>query len=126
MNNRPKKETSDLYDNLDTNPKQGFSRADEATLKYVQGLIQSCIDAVNNGGDRDGRIMKLRTKIHEMEFYPFLNGALIKKSRVLESKGLERIFAGPEKDQFPWDVSEIPNGYLAISRLIGKVDSCRR
>ncbi len=39
-----------------------------------------------------------------MEFYDFLSGALVKKSKVLEEEGLPAIFKDEEGVGFPWDV----------------------
>lgn len=38
-----------------------------------------------------------------MEFYEFLSGVIVKKSRVLESEGLPQIFED-QRDIFPWDL----------------------
>ena len=48
---------------------------------------------------------ELRKKLHEMEFYPFPNEVLVKKSKVLESDVGLQIFDGPNKHMFPWDLA---------------------
>jgi len=64
----------------------------------VKDLIQRCIEAVKNGGDKEQAITDLRSKLHEMEFYNFLSSDLIQKWKVLEAKGLSEIFDGPDKE----------------------------
>lgn len=81
-----------------------FSRSDLETMKYIKVLIKKCIDASSDGGDVNRCMAELRFRLHDMEFYEFLSAGLIKKSKVLESEGLQKIFDGPEKSIFPWDI----------------------
>ena len=90
---------------LNTNMNQKYGRSDLQTISYVKTIIKNCIDAVKNDGQPERYISELRTKLHEMEFYEFLSGVLIKRSKVLESEGLLQMFDGPDKDVFPWDLA---------------------
>jgi hypothetical protein len=98
-----RRKPSEWYTKVDMNQK--YSRGDLQTVSYVRTLIKNCVDAYKNGGDTERHFSELRKKVHEMEFYPFLNGAMAKKSKVLESEGLSQTFDGPDKGIFPWDIA---------------------
>lgn len=104
---RAANQTSDWYENINVNVK--FSRGDFQAIRYVVELINRSVDALqNNGENKEKLIAELRRKIHEMEFLPFLSfpsgGAIIKKSRILEGKGLPQIFDNEDGVAFPWDI----------------------
>jgi len=77
---------------------QKVVRSDLQTISYVKDLIQKCIEAAKNGEDTEKQFTDLRSKLHEMEYYDFLNSALIQKSKVLEPKVLSEVFEGPDKE----------------------------
>lgn len=82
---------------------QRFSRSDLETLKYVLILIKNVETGARIGEDMKPLFEKLRKRLHAMEFYDFLSGVLIRKSKVLEEHGLDAI----NEDQtvgYPWDV----------------------
>lgn len=80
--------------------KSKFSRADLECLKYTITLLRKCEKAVLPQ-DSAHLYSELRTHLHQMLFYDFLSGVLIRKSRILEDEGLPAIFDAP---QFPWDL----------------------
>ena len=83
---------------------QKFNRGGLQTIRYFKCLIMKCVNAIMNEGDTERHFSELRKKLHEMEFYPFQSGVLVKKSKVLKSDGLLQIFDGPNKHVFPWDL----------------------
>lgn len=86
--------------------KQKYARSDLESLKYLKSLIRNC-EAIAKNNDRDelqSVFPKLRQRLHQMEFYDFLSGVLIKKSKLLEDEGLPSIFGGSHGVQYPWDV----------------------
>ena len=66
-------------------------------------LIQACIAHAKNSQDTEEAVAKVRQRIHQAEFYDFLSGVLIKKSKLLEDGGLSLVFDN-SSDIFPWDV----------------------
>jgi hypothetical protein len=96
------REPSEWYLNTRTTDK--YARGDLVKIQYVKDIIKRCIQTHSDGGDVSKHTAELRSQLHEMEFYPFLGVTLIKKSKVLESEGLEKIFDSSQKDIFPWDV----------------------
>lgn len=104
----------DWYGNAQT--KKTLARGDLEMIAKTREMIKSCLE--NRTGEEAERLFsKLRTRIHDMEFFAFLtpNGSndenpgmapsLIKKSRILEDDGLPKIFGGgPESDIFPFDI----------------------
>ncbi len=99
METRTTSNPEDWYENISLN--QRFSRGDLETLKYILTLIKDCQTTARTGGDVDINFERLRNRLHTMEFYDFISGVLIKKSKVLEDGGLETIF---EDVQYPWDI----------------------
>ncbi|TAQ86390.1 hypothetical protein B7494_g5292 [Chlorociboria aeruginascens] len=93
---------SEWYLCTDTNQK--FSRGDLQTVAHVKTIIKICIERTNTTGGPEKYFSELRTRIHEMEFYEFLNAIIVKKSKVLEEEGLLQIFDGQHKSLFPWDI----------------------
>lgn len=85
--------------------KSKYSRADLETLRYFITLRKKCEKAVNDNAAQDieNLFSELRTRLHNMEFYDFLTGVLICKSRILEDEGLPTIFDGPS-GLYPWDI----------------------
>jgi hypothetical protein len=107
---------------LNTNMNQKHGRGDLQSISYVKTIIKNCIDAVKSDGQSERYFSELRRKIHEMEFYEFLSGVLIKKSKILESEGLSQIFDGPDKDIFPWDLAADAEA-LWLRWMSGDLDS---
>ena len=97
------KKLADWYESTPTNEKH--SRGDLQTVSHVRSIIQACVEAASNiGGDPNRYFEDLRTRLHQMEFYPFLTPIIVKKSRVLEEDGFPLIFSDPYKAVFPWDI----------------------
>ncbi|KAL3423464.1 YDG/SRA domain-containing protein [Phlyctema vagabunda] len=94
----------DLYMNLDINKFQKVDRSNLVTMRDLKRLIQACLDARNDPELAERSFMELREKIHKMEFYPWVNGKLLKESKVLEPGILPRIYDGPDASYFPWDI----------------------
>ncbi len=83
--------------------RQHYNRADLETLKYVVTLIKNCEEAVLTGEDLQILFLRLRKRIHDMGFYAFLTGVLVRKSKVLEDNGLEAIIDN-QALHYPWDI----------------------
>ena len=83
--------------------KKKFKRADLETLRKLVDLIRECKGVAEAGGDAEPSFGKLRRRLHQAEFYGFLDGVLVKKSKVLEEGGLPMLF-GSVGSIFPWDI----------------------
>ena len=95
--------SSEWYNNIDM--RQKFSRSDLATLQHTITLISQCRKAVQRSEDPGPHFPNIRRRIHQMEFYDFLSGVLVKKSKVLDdSAGLPQIFENAGGVQYPWDI----------------------
>lgn len=70
---------------------QRFSRSDLETVKYVLILFKNVETGARIGEDLKPLFEKLRKRLHAMEFYDFLSGALIRKSKVREENNLDAI-----------------------------------
>lgn len=102
-------QSSDWYEKINTKIK--ISRSEVVNLQHLLTLIDKCVlSSIENpdSGKHIHDLNEIRTRIHEIEFYQFLNdevhAAVIKKSKVLEDKGLRRVFDSPDSVHFPWDV----------------------
>ena len=85
--------------------KAKYGRSDLETLRYFITLRKKCEKAVHDNAVQNVERLfaELRDRLHRMEFYDFLSGVLICKSRILEDEGLPAIFdAAP--GFFPWDI----------------------
>ena len=91
----------DWYNGINMN--QRYSRANLATLTYIITLTKDVEAAVGKGDDVSTLFLKVRKRIHEMEFYDFVSGVLLRKSKILEGDGLEAIFDSRLVD-YPWDI----------------------
>lgn len=73
---------------------------------YIITLRKRCEKAVTNNIqdiEIENLFSELRNRLHNMQFYDFLSGVLIRKSRLLEDEGLPAVFdASP--GLFPWDI----------------------
>ena len=98
--------------------KQKFSRNDLNSLQYINTLIHDCRRAMARRENADQLFTKIRLRLHQMEFYDFLSGVLVKKSKVLEDHvGLPLIFDGAaEGVDFPWDIKD--DAQMLYSRWI--------
>ena len=79
-----------------------------------------CISQSQSGQDTAEAVAKLRQRIHQAEFYDFLSGVLIKRSKLLEDGGLSLIFDNND-GIFPWDVRS-DSFHLHQKWLAGKID----
>lgn len=102
--------------------KTKYSRADLESLRYVITLQRKCEKAVNEKAVQDIELYysELRTRLHRMEFYDFLSGVLICKSRILEDEGLPAIFDAPP-GLFPWDI-RADSRMLYEKWVVGQLD----
>lgn len=104
------------------NLKEKYSRSDLQAVSYINTLCQNYASTSKRGdGETEKILPELRKRLHEMEFYPFLSGVIIKKSRVLEEDGLPRIFDNQEGVEFPWDVRADARA-LYLRWVIGDLD----
>lgn len=83
--------------------KKKFKRSDLETLRKLIDLIRDCQAVAGTGDDPEASFAKLRRRLHQAEFYGFLDGVLVKKSKLLEDGGLSMIFDS-EEAIFPWDI----------------------
>lgn len=95
---------SEWYANINVREKTKFSRSDLQSLSKVKDLIQNCIDAMQNSGDLAKQFTLLRADVHKLEIYHFIAPVILKKSKILEGKGLQVIFNDPQNIGFPWDI----------------------
>ena len=72
-------------------------------LRKLVDLIREGVATVKSGGDAEAFFARVRHRLHQAEFYGFLTGILIKKSKLLEVDGLPTVF-DDEESIFPWDV----------------------
>ena len=93
--------TSDWYERIDSKAK--FKRSDLEVLRKLMDLIHEAIDTVKRGNYAEASFETLRHRLHQAEFYEFLTGILIKKSKILEESGLPAVFES-EESVIPWDV----------------------
>ncbi|MCJ1404327.1 hypothetical protein MMC11_007552 [Xylographa trunciseda] len=98
---RTTQHSSKWYEEINT--RQKFARKDLESLKNVSRLIQECQSTARSGVQEETALSKLRKRLHQAEFFDFLSGVLIKKSRLLEDGGLSVVFL-EEHSTFPWDI----------------------
>ena len=85
--------------------KEKFSRADLANLQHVNTLIVQCEREAAPRGDAEVIFAKIRQRLHQMQFFDFLSGVVVKKSKVLdELVGLPRIYLNAAGVEYPWDI----------------------
>ncbi|KAI9829988.1 MAG: hypothetical protein M1826_005161 [Phylliscum demangeonii] len=97
--------SSTWYDSIDM--KQKYSRSDLNNLQYLRTLIQKCQKYADRPRELPALFGQMRQRLHQMEFYDFLSGVIVKMSKVLEDDvGLPQIFDGAGGVQYPWDVRE--------------------
>lgn len=83
--------------------KEKHSRSDVETVKYITTLIKRRQDLPANTNP-DRLHSDIRQRLHQMEFYDFISGIIIKKSKILdETQGLPAIFDSPNA-HYPWDI----------------------
>lgn len=93
---------SDWYDTVDMKAK--FSRTDLISLTNIVSLIRKCAEyGSDQSAEKDQAMSQLREHLHKMVFFPFISGVLIKKSKILEDKGLPAVF-DQENAEFPFDI----------------------
>lgn len=109
LDTRTTRHSSEWYERIDM--KQKFARSDLESLKYLKSLIRNCEERTREGdASKEGHselqstFVKLRRRLHQMEFYDFLSGVLVKRSKLLEDGGLPSIFNGSNAVQYPWDI----------------------
>ena len=66
-------------------------------------LIKDIETAFRERYDDKILFLKLRKRLHEMEFFDFVSGVLLRKSKVLDEDGLEAIFTN-RLTTYPWDI----------------------
>ncbi|MCJ1394159.1 hypothetical protein MMC18_007037 [Xylographa bjoerkii] len=98
---RTTQHSSKWYEEIAT--RQKFARKDLESLKNLHRLIRECLGTAENGTLSNATLAKLRKRLHQAEFFDFLSGVLIKKSRLLEDGGLPVAFH-EEGSTFPWDI----------------------
>ena len=84
------KQGPEWYDTI--NSKERYSRGDLQYLKYFFTLISNVESDAMIGRDVTQTLKKIRHRLQEMEFFPALSLMLVKKSGLLDRKGLPLIF----------------------------------
>lgn len=104
VDTRTTRHSSEWYERIDM--KQKFARSDLESLKYLKSLIRTCEGDAGKDGNSElqATFLRLRRRLHQMEFYDFLSGVLVKRSKLLEDEGLPSIFNGSNGVQYPWDI----------------------
>ena len=101
---RTTRRSSEWYDNIDM--KEKYTRADVENVKYINTLIRRCQEPPQTN-DSERLFSELRQRLHQMEFYDFISGIILHKSKVLDDKqGLPAIFDETFNRgvQYPWDI----------------------
>lgn len=105
VDTRATSKSSEWYQNVDM--RQRFNRSDQQSLQYINTLIHNCQTKVAQGEDPEASFAQIRQRLHQMEFFDFLSGVLVKKSKVLEDHvGLPQIFDGGRGVEYPWDIKD--------------------
>ncbi len=89
--------------NLRPPPAKDF-RTYVTALQFLEILVQQCVRAVaiNDGNGTSASFDKVRTRLHQMEFYNFTSGEIVKSSKVLGS--LSQIVNKANGVDYPWDI----------------------
>ncbi|KAI9730707.1 MAG: hypothetical protein M1834_005676 [Cirrosporium novae-zelandiae] len=94
--------SSEWYQNIDANSK--IMRSQLEALRYLTTLIKN-IMKTQDRTEQSIFVNRVRDEVHKMEFFPFLDGPIIKLSRVLEKgHGLRLLFDGTWAFKFPRDI----------------------
>lgn len=104
IDTRRTRETSDFYNSI--NMKEKHSRSDVETVKYITTLIKRRQDLPPDSNP-DRLHSELRQRLHQMEFYDFVSGVILKKSKILtDTHGLPAIFDNKHAQNvsYPWDI----------------------
>ncbi|SZF01916.1 unnamed protein product [Blumeria hordei] len=111
--------TSEWYKNI--NMKEKYKRSDEVTVSHIKDIISNCIESYYQG--HNPSFSELRTQIHNMELWTpeWIKGVLLRKTGILENKGLVRIIEGPDADIFPWDIRDDAKA-LWMRWIVGDTD----
>ncbi|KAI0999331.1 hypothetical protein K3495_g8866 [Podosphaera aphanis] len=111
--------TSEWYKNI--NMKEKYKRSDEVTVSYIKDVISKCVQKAYQG--ETPNFSELRTQIHNMEMWTpdWVKGVLLKKTGILEEKGLGKILEGPDADIFPWDIRDDAKA-LWLRWIVGDID----
>lgn len=108
VDTRRKRQTSAWYDSIvpvAKGPK--LSRGNLTKLSYINTLLKACPTAPAQQRELEEFFTQIRTCLHEMEYFDFLGGNLIKKSKVLEDGfGLAQIMDNGGGLDFPWDIRD--------------------
>lgn len=86
--------------------KEKHSRSDVETVKYLGTLIRRRQDLPRDSNP-DRLYSEIRQRLHQMEFYDFISGVILKKSKVLDdTRGLAAIFDENSSHavHYPWDI----------------------
>ncbi|KAI9805859.1 MAG: hypothetical protein M1825_000473 [Sarcosagium campestre] len=121
VNTRTTSRSSEWYETIDMHKK--YSRTDLVSLEAITGLIEKCRRESERGRNLDNAFAAVRHKLHQMEFFDFLSGVIVKKSKVLDDRsGLPRIFDDPDNINYPWDI-KLDAEALFIRWMQGDLDT---
>ncbi|KAI9820109.1 MAG: hypothetical protein M1832_003816 [Thelocarpon impressellum] len=103
IDTRTSSKSSEWYDNI--NMKEKFPRNDLISLQQINMSISQCQKEASRDGHLAPFFAKIRQRIHQMEFFDFLTGVIMKKSKVLDDRvGLPQIFYDAGGVEYPWDI----------------------
>ena len=97
------KEGPQWYNTVDS--KERYARGDLQDLKYLFTLVNNMKKDAAMGKDVTENFGRIRQRLQATEFFPFLSLILVKKSGLLEDKGLPLIFENRVRGvRFPSDI----------------------
>ncbi|KAL8648646.1 MAG: hypothetical protein Q9210_004872 [Variospora velana] len=99
VNTRMTSRPAEAY--IEYNPLKMYKRSDLATLVYTIDLVKQCVQAIETGLDREVKFSVLRRRLHQMDFFDFIEDILVIKSKLLEDQGFPAVFDDPN---FPFDL----------------------
>ena len=103
INSRTVKQGPQWYNTVSS--KERLSRGDLQNLKYLFTLVSNVKNDVTMDKDVTEGFSRIRQRLQAMEFFPFLSLMLIKKSGLLDDKGLPLIFENRARGvRFPSDI----------------------
>ena len=91
------------------------------TMQRLMLQMRDCEAKAAKGEDLEEMFATIRQWLHQMEFWNFLTLALIKKSKLLDDKGLPTIFEMSAGVDYPWDI-QVDSLALYQKWLAGRID----
>ena len=108
MDGRMTQYTAEWYEAIviPRGPKLPYKRGDLAAIQYVRDLIRELNSVGFDVQKKETLVVQLRDRLKRATFWDFLNGPLLKASKIVESEGLPRIFEADDDGTFPPDLRD--------------------